>query len=78
VKDQGIGIKPSDQKKIFDRFYRSKSNKKTAVDGYGIGLYFSKEIIRQHGGEIWLKSDDKKGSEFYFTLPLSCRKIIKT
>ena len=71
VEDHGIGIKAADQENIFDRFYRVDAESKKAVKGYGIGLYLSKEIIKQHNGDIWLKSEVNKGSKFYFTLPLS-------
>lgn len=71
VEDHGIGIKAADQEKIFDRFYRVEGENEKPVKGYGIGLYLSKEIIKQHNGEIWLKSEVNKGSKFYFTLPLS-------
>ena len=71
VEDHGIGIKADDQEKVFDRFYRVEGEDGGAVRGYGIGLYLSKEIIKQHNGDIWLKSEFNKGSKFYFTLPLS-------
>jgi signal transduction histidine kinase len=71
VEDHGTGIKAADHEKIFDRFYRVDDENGKAVKGYGIGLYLSKEIIKQHNGEIWLKSEVNKGSKFYFTLPLS-------
>jgi two-component system, chemotaxis family, CheB/CheR fusion protein len=71
VEDHGIGIQPADQEKIFDRFYRVERKKEMPLMGYGIGLYLSKEIIKQHEGNIWLKSEVNKGSKFYFTLPLS-------
>jgi len=71
VEDHGIGITATDQEKIFDRFYRVEGDNGKTVKGYGIGLYLSKEIIKQHNGEIWLKSEVNKGSKFYFTLPLS-------
>ncbi len=70
VEDHGIGIKPAEQEKIFDRFYRVSGEIEMAVKGYGIGLYLTKEIIKQHNGDIWLKSEFNKGSKFYFTLPL--------
>jgi PAS domain S-box-containing protein len=69
-KDQGIGIKPEDAKKIFDRYYRVQSNK-NHVSGFGIGLYLSAEIIHLHAGEIWVESGNSQGCIFYFNLPLS-------
>lgn len=74
VEDHGIGIRPADQEKIFDRFYRVESQSDMHEKGYGIGLYLCKEIIKQHKGNIWLKSAADMGSKFYFTLPLSSKK----
>ncbi|WPU91585.1 PAS domain-containing sensor histidine kinase [Mucilaginibacter sabulilitoris] len=70
VEDRGIGIEPAHQQRIFDRFYRVKDENDT-IEGYGIGLYLVKEIIKQHNGEIWVKSEVNKGTKFYFTLPFS-------
>ncbi|WP_179414291.1 PAS domain S-box protein [Mucilaginibacter sp. E4BP6] len=70
VRDEGIGIKPTDADKIFDRYYRVESNNTRHISGFGIGLYLSAEIIQHHGGRIWLESEPGKGSTFYFTLPL--------
>ena len=71
VEDHGPGIKPAEQEKIFERFYRVEGENGAAVKGYGIGLYLCKKIIKQHNGDIWLTSEVNKGSKFYFTLPLS-------
>ncbi len=76
VEDHGTGIKAIDHEKVFDRFYRVDDESGTTVKGYGIGLYLSREIIKQHNGEIWLKSEVNKGSKFYFTLPLSSTTIL--
>jgi signal transduction histidine kinase len=70
IEDHGIGIKAADQEKIFDRFHRVDCENGTVVKGYGLGLYLSSEIIKQHKGNIWLESEISKGSRFYFTLPL--------
>jgi PAS domain S-box-containing protein len=70
VRDEGIGIKPSDANKIFDRYYRVESSNTRHISGFGIGLYLSAEIVGRHGGRIWLESDPGKGSTFYFSLPL--------
>jgi signal transduction histidine kinase len=70
VKDEGIGIKPSDAERIFDRYYRVESSNTRHISGFGIGLYLSAEIIERHGGRIWLESEPGKGSTFYFSLPL--------
>lgn len=69
VTDKGVGIKPEEHRKIFDRFYRAKSNGSIPVSGFGIGLYISTEIIQRHNGEIGVNSEEGKGSTFYFTLP---------
>ena len=70
VSDEGIGIKPSDADKIFDRYYRVESSNTRHISGFGIGLYLSAEIVERHGGKIWLESELDKGSTFYFSLPL--------
>ena len=68
VSDEGIGIKPSDADKIFDRYYRVENSDTRHISGFGIGLYLSAEIIKRHGGKIWLESEQGKGSTFYFSL----------
>ncbi|MDQ0968604.1 two-component system sensor histidine kinase VicK [Flavobacterium sp. W4I14] len=68
IKDEGIGIKPEDIDKLFERYYRVQGNH--TISGFGIGLYLSAEIIERHGGRIWAESEEGKGSVFYFTLPL--------
>ncbi|HJP64650.1 MAG TPA: ATP-binding protein, partial [Mucilaginibacter sp.] len=70
VTDEGIGIKPKDQEKIFQRFYRVEDEDMKHVAGFGIGLYLSSEIIHRHKGKIDVKSEEGKGSTFSFTLPL--------
>ena len=69
IKDEGIGIKPDDIEKLFERYYRVQGNH--TISGFGIGLYLSAEIIERHGGRIWAESEEGKGSVFHFTLPLS-------
>jgi signal transduction histidine kinase len=69
VADEGMGIKPKDQDKIFQRFYRAEEEEYRNISGFGIGLYLSREIVQRHKGEIWVKSADGEGSTFYFSLP---------
>jgi two-component system sensor histidine kinase VicK len=71
VKDKGVGIKPHDIERLFERYYRVESNEIKHISGFGIGLYLSSEIIRRHAGKIWVDSEFDEGSTFYFTLPLS-------
>src|SRR6202012_1657082 len=70
VKDEGIGIKPQDLEKIFDRYYRVETAHPRHISGFGIGLYLSAEIIERHNGRIWAESEIGEGSTFYFSLPL--------
>jgi signal transduction histidine kinase len=58
------------QAHIFERFYRAHSEENDIVEGLGLGLYISHEIITQHGGRIRVESKSGKGSTFYFSLPL--------
>ncbi|WP_166335639.1 PAS domain-containing sensor histidine kinase [Sphingobacterium chungjuense] len=66
VIDQGIGISKDNIGKIFERFYRVRSE---FVSGFGIGLYISAEIIERHNGKIWANSELGKGSTFCFSIP---------
>ncbi len=70
VADQGIGIKPVDQSRLFDRFYRADNDIIKNVAGFGIGLYISAEIVHLHQGQIWVQSEELAGSVFHFSLPL--------
>ena len=70
VKDKGLGIKPEDQKKLFDRYYRIQNAQSQLVSGFGIGLYLCEEIIQRHKGKLWVESEAGKGATFYFNLPL--------
>jgi two-component system phosphate regulon sensor histidine kinase PhoR len=70
VIDQGIGMSRADQKRIFERFYRAEDNKFLAP-GLGMGLYISSEIIKEHQGQLAVKSKLNEGSVFSFSLPLA-------
>jgi PAS domain S-box-containing protein len=67
VKDTGIGIAKKELSQIFDRYYRSATS--SNAKGFGLGLYISEEIVKQHNGRIWAESVKGKGSTFFFTLP---------
>lgn len=69
IKDQGLGIPKQDLPKIFDRFYRVDRARSRAQGGTGLGLAIAKEIIKQHNGFIWAKSEYGKGSTFTIVLP---------
>ncbi|WP_153795951.1 PAS domain-containing sensor histidine kinase [Foetidibacter luteolus] len=70
VTDYGVGVKPDDQKKIFERFYRADEVLKK-FSGMGIGLYVCDQIVKAHGGTLWVVSDGETGATFSFTLPVS-------
>jgi signal transduction histidine kinase len=66
VADNGIGITPQHHEKIFDPFHQLDPN----AEGMGIGLALVKKIVEQHGGRIWVESEEGGGATFYFTLPI--------
>ena len=74
VRDEGIGLTPEQQERIFSRFYRAEGT--GGIGGLGLGLYLTKEIIDRHHGSIRVKSEYGNGSEFIFSLPLKSRGLV--
>lgn len=64
VSDNGVGIKPEDQKRIFDRFYRVEKSRSRALGGTGLGLAIAKEMVNSMNGDIRVESDGRNGSTF--------------
>lgn len=73
VRDQGVGIAPEDQARVFDRFYRVPGTGERLHKGHhglGLGLYIARELVERHGGEMGVDSPPGDGATFWFTLPL--------
>ena len=70
VADNGIGIPRESQKVIFDKFYRVPNDLSVKAGGTGLGLYIVKQLVQMQGGQIWVESEEGRGSQFRFTLPL--------
>jgi two-component system phosphate regulon sensor histidine kinase PhoR len=69
IADTGMGISKEDLTRVFERFY--KGDKARAGEGTGMGLAIAKHVIEAHGGSIWVRSEEGKGSTFSFSLPFS-------
>ncbi len=69
VEDSGIGISATDQKHVFEKFYRSEDYRTRQSGGTGLGLYITKRLLERMGGEVWFESKLNKGSTFYCLLP---------
>ena len=70
VVDQGIGMNEQQVARIFDKFYRADASN-TAIRGLGLGMSIVKQIIKDHGGAIWVDSSLGEGTKVYFTLPIT-------
>ena len=71
VQDNGLGMTPEDQEKLFSKFFRSADEKIREASGTGLGLSITKNLIELQGGKIWFESEFRKGTTFYFTLPIA-------
>lgn len=69
IEDDGIGIPKSQETKLFTKFFRAANASLQYTEGTGLGLYIAREIIRAHGGKMDFKSQENKGSTFYFSIP---------
>ncbi len=69
VADDGPGIPPEAQSRVFERFYRVDRARSRETGGTGLGLAIVKHIVQSHGGQVWLESVPGEGATFYFTLP---------
>lgn len=73
VSDQGPGIPPEEQEKLFVRFYRMEQSVRSGVEGIGLGLSVCRTLVEAHGGRIWVESQPGQGSTFYFAIPIEAR-----
>ncbi len=75
IRDTGVGISQEDITKMFQKFYRGSNATQTEVNGSGLGLYITKNIVERHGGKIDVESQLGRGAAFSFTLPLNFKLI---
>ena len=71
VRDNGIGIAPADQQRIFEKFFRATRRGFQHDRGTGLGLTIVKSIAEHHGGRVWLESQLGRGSVFYLEIPIN-------
>lgn len=70
IADNGVGIREDSRSELFKKFFRGPEAISMSPNGFGLGLFIAKKIIRAHGGEIWVDSKEERGTAFYFSLPI--------
>jgi signal transduction histidine kinase len=70
IEDTGVGMTPAQLQKLFRPFYRADNPLRERSGGTGLGLLIAKSIVEEHGGEMWVTSEQHKGSTFSFVLPV--------
>lgn len=75
IRDSGVGVPEAEQARLFERFY--KSDKARRSEGTGLGLAIAQNIVRLHGGKIWVESTPGEGAEFAFSLPMKRKKAAR-
>lgn len=70
ISDQGCGIPKIDQDRIFNKWVRGSNAQKFKPIGNGLGLFIARSIVERAGGEMWVESEEGRGSTFWFTLPI--------
>jgi PAS domain S-box-containing protein len=71
ISDEGLGVPPAEQDRIFEKFFRLDPNLTRGVGGTGLGLYISRELVTRMNGRIWVVSDGRDGSSFFLELPIA-------
>lgn len=69
VADNGLGLSEADQKHLFEKFFRSEADEFKEIEGTGLGLFITKELIEKMHGQVWFKSSKGRGTTFSFSLP---------
>jgi signal transduction histidine kinase len=75
VRDEGLGIPPAEQERIFEKFYRLDAGMSRGVGGSGLGLYICRELVTRMEGRIWVSSEPGRGSSFSFELPRAAEPV---
>jgi PAS domain S-box-containing protein len=76
ISDQGIGVPPEEQPKLFRRFYRVDNRLRRETQGAGLGLFLARAIVEAQGGRIWVESQPGRGARFSFTIPLATPQLV--